>query len=139
MSLNTAITPEQQVNLPSLRARSGKKHRLLEMRSCSSRVVKPVRTLERAVPTNHFNTHDKPSARKWIFAMREHWAEAIVVTYDRWYDEVAREVRTDVIETSVYTSWRALPGFEDRDICAYCGCDTTNARMGFDCVQCGGN
>lgn len=46
------------------------------------------------------------------------------------------------LKIGYYSSWEPLPGFEDNDICAYCGADNgkdSEYRNGYDCCVCGSN
>lgn len=46
------------------------------------------------------------------------------------------------VKVGYYSFWEPLPGFEQHDICGYCGSSNranSKHRMGYDCCVCGGN
>ena len=58
------------------------------------------------------------------------------------YARNADGVVISTVKHYYYSFWKPLPGFENHDICGYCGGDNgaeSEYRMGYDCGVCGSN
>ena len=58
------------------------------------------------------------------------------------YARNADGVIISTVKVGYYSFWEPLPGFENHDICGYCGSDNganSEYRMGYDCGICGGS
>lgn len=78
--------------------------------------------------------------------------ELTIIPEGEWYDCGQRLQRRDarrfwisLIDGSLSSELirgyyhRITEAYSDRDICLYCGADTTAARVGWDCYNCEGN